>query len=47
MEDVAFAGDALPLLRSGVEYDAEVAWKLVHDALVAGLPGKPWKGREC
>lgn len=45
MEDDAFAGDVSPLLRPGVEYDGAVAWKLVHDVLVARLSGKPWKGR--
>lgn len=46
IRDVTFLADTGPLLRTGVEYDPESAWKRVHAALVARLPGDPWKGGE-
>ena len=44
MQDPAFRDDVLPLLRPGLHYDVDAAWAAVHDALVARLPGAPWKG---
>lgn len=46
----AFHGDIEPLLAPGAfqtgaaSYDPEVAYRCVHDALIARLPGDPWKG---
>lgn len=43
-----FRADVIPLLRDAAGYDVDVAALLVHDYLVARLPGEPWKalGRE-
>ncbi len=43
-----FRADVAPLLRDPEGYDVDVASSLVHDRLIAGLPGEPWKalGRE-
>lgn len=43
--DPAFRGDVPVLLRTGLDYDPDRAWSRVHEALVARLPGEPWKGR--
>lgn len=32
------------LLRTGLEFDVDGAWSRVHRALVARLPGDPWRG---
>jgi predicted nucleotidyltransferase component of viral defense system len=45
MRDPAFRGDVPALLRTGLAYDPEHAWARVHEALIARLPGAPWKGR--
>jgi hypothetical protein len=39
-----FRADVVPLLRDPEGYDVDVAASLVHDRLVARLPGEPWKG---
>lgn len=44
LTDAAFLNDVPPLLRTGLEHDAAVAWSRVHAALVSRLPGDPWKG---
>jgi len=44
MADAAFLGDVIPLLRPGSAYDPHAAWPRVRDAIVARLPGEPWKG---
>ena len=44
LDDALFVDDITPLLRPGVEYDAQTAWPVVHEALVRRLPGAPWKG---
>ena len=44
LDDALFVDDIAPLLRPGVEYDAQTAWPVVHEALVRRLPGEPWKG---
>jgi predicted nucleotidyltransferase component of viral defense system len=43
-----FRADVIPLLRDSEGYDVDVAASLVHDRLIARLPGEPWKalGRE-
>jgi len=44
MSDDVFLGDLRPLVRTGVAYQPEVAFELVHRMLVARLAGEPWKG---
>lgn len=44
LEDPAFTGDIVPLLRTGAAYDADEAAVLVRVRLLALLPGDPWKG---
>jgi len=44
LDDALFVDDIAPLLRPGVEYDAQTAWPVVHEALVRRLPGEPWRG---
>jgi len=39
-----FRADVVPLLRDPAGYDVDVAASLVHDRLIARLPGEPWKG---
>ncbi|MDY0340949.1 MAG: nucleotidyl transferase AbiEii/AbiGii toxin family protein [Coriobacteriia bacterium] len=39
-----FRADVVPLLRDPAGYDVDVAALLVHDRLIARLPGEPWKG---
>ena len=41
-----FHADVLPLLVTGIEYDPEIAMRLVLRDLVSQLPGNPWKGDE-
>ena len=43
IEDVAFRRDILPLLREGIEYDANAAANYVLNEVVSMLPGSPWK----
>ena len=44
MGDTKFVDDVTPLIRTGLSYDPQEAWSAVHHALVARLPGEPWKG---
>ena len=44
LDDALFVDDIAPLLRPGVEYDAQTAWPVVHESLVRRLRGEPWKG---
>jgi hypothetical protein len=44
LADPAFVDDTYPLLRPEIDYEARTAWELVHEELVARLPGDPWKG---
>lgn len=39
-----FRADVTPLLRDPAGYDVDAAASLVHDSLIARLPGEPWKG---
>jgi len=38
-----FRADVIPLLREPAGYDVDDAASLVHDRLIARLPGEPWK----
>jgi len=38
-----FRADVIPLLREPAGYDVDDAASLVHDRLIAHLPGEPWK----
>ena len=42
--DAAFMEDIAPLLSASTKYDPSEAVPLVHDALIARLPGDPWRG---
>jgi len=42
--DAAFMEDIAPLLNASTKYDPFEAVQLVHDALIARLPGDPWRG---
>ena len=42
--DPAFLEDLKPLLRAGIEYDAQAAMAEVRQALIEKLPGDPWRG---
>ena len=42
--DAAFMEDIAPLLNASTKYDPSEAVQLVHDALIARLPGDPWRG---
>lgn len=49
MRDPAFHGDIEPLLataavKADAPYNPEAAYRAVHEALIARLPGEPWKG---
>jgi predicted nucleotidyltransferase component of viral defense system len=44
VSDPAFLADVPALLRTGLAYDPRDAWSRVHAAIVARLPGEPWKG---
>lgn len=46
LADPAFTGDIVPLLRTGIAYDADAAASLVRTQLLALLPGDPWKGKK-
>lgn len=39
-----FRTDVTPLLRDPAGYEIDAAASLVHDRLIARLPGEPWKG---
>ncbi|MCE5191290.1 MAG: nucleotidyl transferase AbiEii/AbiGii toxin family protein [Actinomycetia bacterium] len=39
-----FRADVIPQLRDPAGYEVDVAAALVHDRLIARLPGEPWKG---
>jgi hypothetical protein len=39
-----FRRDVMPLLRDESGYDIDQAYGLVHERLIARIPGKPWKG---
>lgn len=41
MRDAAFVGDVTPLLRPGLVYDGNAAWREVHQRIVTRLPGRP------
>jgi len=42
--DPTFLADISPLLAANISYDARAAAALVREALVARLPGEPWRG---
>lgn len=44
LTDRTFLEDVPQLLRTGLDHDPTEAWRLVSDALVSKLPGKPWRG---
>lgn len=44
--DAQFTADIGPLLAGGHSWDVEDAAALVHRALIARLPGDPWRGHE-
>jgi predicted nucleotidyltransferase component of viral defense system len=39
-----FRKDVMPLLRDEWSYDIDKAYRLVHERLIARIPGEPWKG---
>lgn len=50
MKDPTFHGDIEPLLVPGAfqadppSYDRDAAYRRVHEAFIARVPGEPWKG---
>ena len=40
MADLEFTGDVQSLLRPGIEFDAEEAYKLVYDTFIDKIEGK-------
>lgn len=44
MDDALFRDDINSMLPTGVVYDVDAAWDLVHESLISRLPGAPWKG---
>ena len=44
LRDSLFGNDIAPLIRSGLNYDVQRAWDVVHEKLVLRLPGEPWQG---
>ncbi len=44
MRDEDFLHDMEMLIRPGMEYDHQSAWRMVWQQLVSQLPGEPWKG---
>lgn len=42
--DPDFRDDIAPLVRQGITWDFDDAVSLVSDAIIAALPGEPWKG---
>ncbi len=39
-----FRNDVMPLLRDDSGHDIDQAYRLVHERLIARIPGEPWKG---
>jgi predicted nucleotidyltransferase component of viral defense system len=39
-----FRSDVMPLLRDDTGYDIDDAYRVVHERLIARIPGEPWKG---
>jgi len=39
-----FRKDVMPLLRDESSYNIDKAYGLVHERLIARIPGEPWKG---
>jgi predicted nucleotidyltransferase component of viral defense system len=39
-----FGNDVTPLLRTGAAFSVDQAYAVVHERLLARLPGAPWKG---
>ena len=44
--DLDFRADITPLLRSGQNYDIDVAVMMIHDKLISRLAGKPYSGTD-
>ena len=44
MTNPTFLSDVSILLRTGLDYEPEEAWRRVHSAVVKHLAGKPWRG---
>jgi predicted nucleotidyltransferase component of viral defense system len=44
LASVDFRNDVTPLLRDESSYDIDEAYRLVHERLIARIPGEPWKG---
>ncbi|MBI2119400.1 MAG: nucleotidyl transferase AbiEii/AbiGii toxin family protein [Elusimicrobia bacterium] len=44
MRSAVFRADLSSLLRTDVEFDFEIAYKHIHDSLIAKLHGDSWKG---
>jgi hypothetical protein len=42
--DAAFLNDIVPLLASGIDYDADGAMDVVLKTLIQRLPGEAWRG---
>jgi hypothetical protein len=39
-----FRNDVTPMLLDESSYDIDEAYGLVHERLIARIPGEPWKG---
>ncbi len=39
-----FRNDVMPLLRDDSGYDIDEAYRVVHERLIARIPGEQWKG---
>ncbi|OGR80476.1 MAG: hypothetical protein A3I11_08980 [Elusimicrobia bacterium RIFCSPLOWO2_02_FULL_39_32] len=46
MRSAVFLSDISSLIRPGIQYDFEIAYKHIHDSLIAKLPGEAWKGNK-
>ncbi|MCE5254860.1 MAG: nucleotidyl transferase AbiEii/AbiGii toxin family protein [Actinomycetia bacterium] len=44
LASVDFRHDVMPLLRDESGYDIDEAYRLVHERLIARIPGEPWEG---
>ena len=44
LRDPLFLADIDTFLRPGVSFDSQEGWRVLHDRVVARLPGEPWKG---
>lgn len=44
LQDELFIDDIIPLLPTTLKYNAAQAYKLAHEKLISGLPGKGWEG---